>query len=819
METLWQDVRFAARSLARTPGFTLTALLTLALGIGLNTAAFTVYDGIALRPLAVRNPREIVRVVAPADRTVGDLFAYPTYDLVRRSARAFMLVVATSLPQTLAARVSGQELLVSGRFVSDNYFAGLGVQAERGRLFGGGAEDQAAVVVSDAFWRARLAGAPNAVGTTLLLRGIALTIVGITPPEFAGTGSPPAIPDLWIPAAAQRSVLPGVDWVHDPAQRPWQILARLSPHRTIADARAELSVLARAAASVDSAATTLSAKPATLFQTDSGEFETFGQAISVLMIAVMVILFIGAGNLIGLVTARNSARERELAIRAALGASRARIARLLTVESLLLGIAGGALGLVIADWLCGALRAWIVATLADVSGGLASVFLDFSPDWRIVAFAAAAALLVGLTVGMWPAVRAARRDLHDSLKQGTTNSERRGRGRHLLLAAQLGVSLVLLSAAGVLLSGASRSTRVDPGFDAKHLLLLDINPASLAATPRARIDLLRRVVDGLRALPEVQAVAWTDRAPFAGHQLRTYGTPSTRVTFSIKSVSSEYFDALNVGLVSGRGFTPEEVAAGRPVMIVSASVAGRYWPTEDPVGRTVADKPWLAGPDSQPYTIIGVARDVRATFLSRVDEALYYPQPLGPTVEFLIRTREAPASLVHALLATLAGIDPLLPSQAALVPLENGPMRIQRLMTSAPAALVAGLALLGLILAAVGLYGVVAQSVNRRTREIGVRIALGAAGRDVIGMVAARNLSPLLWGSGLGLAGAVGVSSLFAALVTMPDAPDFTYGRGAFDPLIFAMVFLVLGLVVLVASIVPARRALRVDPVVALRTE
>ncbi len=817
MDILWQDLRYAARSLIRTPGFSLTALLTVALGIGLNTAAFTVYDGIALRPLAVRAPREIVRVVAPADRAAGDLFPYVTYDVLRGSARSFSSVVATSLPQTLAARVAEQELLVSGRFVSGNYFVELGVPTERGRPLGPG--DDAAVVVSDAFWRSHLAADPAAVGATLLLRGVAFTIVGVAPPSFAGTGSPPATPDLWLPAAAQRSVLPGVDWLRDRTQRPWQILARLAPDRTVGTARAELSVLARNLTTVDSAAATLSARPATLFQTDSGEFETFGQVIGVLMIAVMVILFIGAANLIGLVTARTSARERELAIRAALGASRGRIARLLTAESLLLGIAGGGLGLAMAAWLCDVLRTWIVATLSEASGGLATVFLDFSPDWRIVTFTAVASLLVGLGVGLWPAVRAARQDLHDSLKQGATSTERRGSARRVLLAAQLAVSLVLLSAACLLISGASRSTRVDPGFDSKHLLLLDINPTALTATPGAQIDLLRRVVEALRAIPEVRTLAWADRAPFAGHALRTVDAERGRVTFSIKGVSSTYFDALDAGLVSGRSFSPEEVAAGRPVMIVSASVARRYWPGQDPVGRTVADKPWLAGPDSQPYTIIGVARDVRATFLSRVDEALYYPQSLGPNVELLIRTQGTPVSSVHAVLVALAAVDPLMPSQTAVVSLEDGPMRLQRLMSAAPAALIAGLALLGIILAAIGLYGVVAQTVTRRTREIGVRVALGASGRGIIRMIAGRNLTPLAWGTGIGLAGAVGVSSLFTALVAMPDAPDLTYGRGAFDPSVFAMLLLVLGLVVLAASIAPALRALSVDPVVALRSE
>jgi hypothetical protein len=314
-------------------------------------------------------------------------------------------------------------------------------------------------------------------------------------------------------------------------------------------------------------------------------------------------------------------------------------------------------------------------------------------------------------------------------------------------------------------------------------------------------------------------VAWTDRAPFAGHAFRTISTNASPVTFSVKAVSSDYFEALGIRLVSGRPFTSEEVTERRGVLIISESVAKRYWPGEDPVGRTVADHPWLERDDSQHSTIVGVVRDVRATYLSRIDNALYYPQTLDARASLLIRTRGPAAAGSHSILAGLATLDPRLAAEAEVTPMDGGPLRGQRMMSTIPAALAAALALIGLLLAAVGLYGVVAQMVVRRTREIGVRVALGASRRQVTQMVLGRSLRPALWGTGAGFLGILGTSALFDAMLSAPDAPDLTYGRGTFDPVTFGLVLLVLGLTICLGSIGPARRALRVDPMVALRYE
>lgn len=818
MESLLQDLRYAVRALGRTPGFTLTAVITLGVGIALSTTAFSLYEGVALRPLAVKSPGEIVRIVAPRDRSPGEMFPYATYLGIQSASRSLAGVVATSAPELLMTRDAsgGEEVPASARFVSDDYFTVLGVHPALGRLPAPGSVDE--VVISDGFWRARLNGTSAVLGSTVLVENRPLRVVGVAPGAFAGTGSPPATPDLWIPAAEQPLLLPAVDWLHVPGERQWQVLGRLSPGRTIAGARAELAIIAKSLAPVDSELATLSAKPATLFQTDSGEFETFGQVMMVLLVAVTIILFIGAGNLVGLVAVRNAGRDRELAVRAALGASRGRVGRLLLVESMVLGLAGGGLGLLTAVWLGDLVNRWLTGLLIGASGGTLRLTLNLSPGWTIVAFALGLSLMVGLAVGAWPTLQTARRDLHAALKSGGGGSPERSRS-HVLLAAQLAVSLVLLGGAGLLIGGARRARTTDPGFDAGHLLLLDLDTRTLRANPVARTALLSRVTERLRGLPDVETVAWTNRVPFAGHAFRTVGYPTAPVTFSVKSVSPNYFDALGVRLISGRSFTPEESAAGRGVMIVSASVARRYWPGENPVGRSVSDHPWLARNDSQPSTIVGVVADMRGTYLSRVDEGLYYPEPLGPQVILVIRTRSRPANEARPVLTALASIDPLLPTQATVVPFVDGPMRLQQMLSDAPAVLAGGLAAIGLLLAALGLYGMVVQLVNRRTREIGVRVALGASWREIVVLVLRGTLRPTIWGGAAGFVGVLATSALFAKMLAMPDAPDLTYGKGTYDPATFALVLGVLALTAMLASIGPARRALRVDPVDALRNE
>jgi len=527
-------------------------------------------------------------------------------------------------------------------------------------------------------------------------------------------------------------------------------------------------------------------------------------------------------NLVNLFTARNAARERELSVRLALGASRARVTRQLVSESVLIALGGGVLGVMVSGALAAHLRDWIIATLASVGDGAFGLTLDLGLDWRIAVYATLLSILIGLSVGLWPALRAARRDGGALLlRQGSTSTTGAGawNKRNVLLSIQIGSSLILLTAAGVLLSGMRVSRDIDPKFDAKHMLVVDVqDDASMPQRAARRSEILRRV----SALPEVRAVAWTQRVPFGGTHLRTAIASGRPLTISVDEVGESYFDAMGVPVTRGRAFTSREIETGAPVMIISASMARLRWPSGNAIGQSVPVGDPLTGPDTtKSYTVIGIVGDVRSQFLSRLNgPSVYYPYAVDKGFGgFIVRTRGAPASAIAVLRAAVTSVSPSFASRTHVMTMEDGPMSLQRLMAEAPAAAALALAVAGLLLATVGVYGVISQIVTSRTREIGVHIALGASRLGIIRLVAAKTLRPVAWGAVLGAGGAIGLSLFVRSLVAMPDVPDLTFGAGAFNPIVFLGVAGVLALVVTIASFVPTRRALRMDPTTALRAE
>jgi len=828
------DLRYAFRMLAKSPGFALVAILTLALGIALNTVVFTFYESVVWKPLPVRAPGEIVRVYGrlngPGTQTADpfDQFSYSEYTQLRDANRSFASMVATSLPESVLAVMPGGRPedgeLVHARFVSANYFPALGVNTVLGQTLH---EDQRGVVVSHALWEARLLGDPSVLGRPMTIQGAAFTILGVAPESFAGTGLPPQAPDIWLPLSAQPLLLSNVDWLHDPAVRQWQILARRNPGVSVERASAELDTLAAGwPLSTDGKRTSLSARPAAFFQPDSGEFEVFTVLTRVLMAAVGLILLIGCVNVVNLLIARGMAREREFAVRKALGAGRLQLIRQLCMESLVLGVAGGALGVVLSMWSADWIRVSIFGILQRISGELA-VSLDVSPDWRIFAYSAALSVLTGVLVGVWPAIRASRTDINGVLKQEGAIDSRRGfwSSRNILLTSQVAACLILLAGAGVLFRGAWRSQDVDTQFDSKHIFWLGISTHMLASTNTAQTALIREVAARVADLPEVVAVAQADRAPFLGHGSGPFENAEHRsVACLFNAVSEHYFETLGIPLLAGRTFTPAETEGNAAVAIVSESAARAFWPGMDPLGQRVSASGWLKGergPLSSKlftYTVIGVVKSVRSTYLSKLDSPfIYFPKAILPGSPLLVRARIAPEAAMKRTIARLAELRPNLPSASTLVTLEQGPVQIQRLFAEGPAVVASILGLVALLSAAIGIFGMVSYLVALRTREIGIRIALGARHSDVIGMVMTQGLRAVAWGAGIGLLGALGLSTLLSSLMRYPDVPDYTYGAGAFNVTTFLGVLAVLCAVVLTASFVPVRRATRVEPTVALR--
>ncbi|HEY2163659.1 MAG TPA: ADOP family duplicated permease [Gemmatimonadaceae bacterium] len=823
LDSFGDDLRYVVRQLSRSPGFAVLASLTIALGVGLNATAFTFYDAVVFKPLPVTDPKSVIRVMQDVRAFGADVLPFAAYEVLRRDARTVRSIVATTSVQSFAASLPGRpdddSRIVTGRFVTPEFFGVLGVRPALGRSLD--VSDDHAIVIDHEFWKRALDADPNVLGRHLRIGNVDLTIIGIAPERFAGTGLPAVAPDLWLPIAALPALVPNADWRHDGSAH-WQLLGRIVPGVSLTQVGAELGQLSRSIPDSVGKPIPLIAKPATFFQTDTaGEFDVFQQVSAAFLVALALLLGIAVVNLVNLFAARNAVREREVTVRLALGASRARIARQLASESILVVMLGGVLGLLFSHTAATWLRGWIVNTMATVSGGIVGVFLDIDVDWRVIVYTMTLSLIIGLVIGLWPALRAARGDVSSVLRQGgtSTGSVTAWSKRNLLLATQVASSLVLLTAAGMLLSGMRLARAIDPGFDADHMLVVDVQdhaPDGERAPRRAEIA--RRIA----ALPDVRAVAWTRRVPFASTHLRGATSAGIPITISIDNVGETYFNVMGMPIVRGRGFTTEDVETNAPVMIVSEALARLRWPGGDAVGKSVPSNDVLSGPDTtRSYTVIGVVHDIRSNFLSRLNgPSVYFPAGFGgPFGALIVRTRGAPSTAIAPVRLAVVGVSPFLIGQTHILTMQGGPMALQRLMAQAPATVALAFALVGLLLAAVGIYGLISQIVTRRTREIGVHMAIGARQSQVIHLVARKTLRPVAWGAVVGGVMSLGVSFMLRTMIAMPDVPDLTFGVGAFNPFVFLGVLVTLTLVVAMACVVPARRAARIDPTVALRAE
>lgn len=828
LDILSQDLRYIRRALAKTPGFTSVAVATLALGIGLTIVVFTAYAAIQFSPLHARAPEEIVRLQwRGADRD-SDQFSWSEYERFSDAAHLLAPVFATSTPQTIICKLSaplgGHDEVVRVRFVSPNYFAALGITPEIGRPLGAGEGDS--VVVSHDFWKTKLGADTSVYGKTLGFERGALPIAAVAPERFAGTGAPPQTPDMWIPASAQSLVMPGIDWIHGDNVREWQVLAREKPALR-SQAAAELATLSSHWPRVADLPIQLSASRAMFYPANTGAFQTFIEVCAILMVAVCLVLLIGCVNLTHLIAARNSGREQEFALRLAIGASRSRLVRQLCTESIVLGLLGGGLGFVLSYWSCRWLALKSLELISQIGHGAIGISLDVSPDWRVFCWTAAVSLITGIGVGILPAVRASNRDINCTLKQGAVGAVGASgaqRSRGLLLAVQIAGCLVLLSGAGLLFRGAFRAEHIGAQFDYKHLAVVGIDTRGAAQAAGERINVLRQALQRMKSISAIESVAWADRVPFLGTGAGIFqNEQGASLGCIFNGVSDEYFAAVGIGLVAGRTFRREEIDKEPSIAVISEATARRLWPGQNAVGRRIsAGTTWLRSiVGYQSFTVVGVVKSIRSTYLSKDDEGyVYLPRRLHDGgMLFLVRTRTLPERTFPALAMSLAGINPDLQARSFMSSMTQGPVRIQELMAQAPATVALVLGGLALLLACIGIYGVVSQFVARRTREIGIRVALGASTWNVIATVSGHTLRPVSWGAAAGLIGSFGISGFLHALVVMPDLPDLTYGAGAFDPLTFICVLTVLAIVVASAAFAPVWRATRVDAAVALRNE
>ncbi|HEX4168444.1 MAG TPA: ABC transporter permease, partial [Bryobacteraceae bacterium] len=787
IESLLRDFRHACRVLAKNPSFSLVSVLTLSLGIGINTAVFTLYDSLTYRLLPVEAPEKLVRVIRQSENGPQPTsVSYRQFQRLRNGLEAFADVIGTSSSQTilgaLPVSVTATREGIKTQFVAGDYFAVLGVRCSPACALQN--DSQPVAVLSYRFWSRRLHADPTISGKVIRLGDVRFQISGVAPKGFYGTDLPPHTPDLWIPLATQSRVLAGTDWVHDDTAQTLQVFARRKPGITVNQVSEQLRRIAGIEASKDGRQSWLAATSATAFQTNIGGFRGTATISLILMGAVGVILLIGCVNLVNLTLSRNAAREREIAVRLAIGASRRQIVQQLCAESLVLGLMGGAIGFGLSALLCSWIRVGALIALDRISNELFGGFqLNLSPDWRVFAYTLALSIITAALVGIWPALTSTQTDLNSSLK----SEGLRRHQRHLLLTAQIAACFILLAGAGLLFRGAWHSRSADPGFSVDKILLMSMDLTTIDAASHDRAAILKRVLDRTRSLPEVTSLALVDRSPFLGTgagQFENEDHKQLRCRFN--SVSGGYFETLQIPILAGRTFSPAEAERGDAEAVVSEDAARFYWPGQNPLGRHIAVPPRYGLPHSS-YTVVGVAKVVRSTFLSKVDNNyLYFTKPVSDAGGWvLIRTRHSPQLALPSVHNLLMKVSPALAAHAYLITLEQGPVQIQKLMTDIPGAVALSLGLLALILASVGVYGVVMYLVSQRIRVIGIHLALGAQRRDVIWLILREGLGSVARGALIGLLGAACLSALLAALVKTPDLPDLTYQAGVFDPATF----------------------------------
>jgi predicted permease len=810
------DIRFAVRALARDRRFALVVILTLALGIAVNTTVFTLLNSLVLRPLTAPAAERVVRIHPIDDRGERqNLFSYRDYLDYRGQTRALEMVAAY-VPVAVTIAVSSDPADrrpddAVAYAVSASYFALLGMQPAQGRTFAHDEEDAPSTrvgVISDRLWNRRFARDRAALGSMILVNGRPFTIVGVADERFIG--SEPVIPEVWLPLSAHDVVAPEADVAENRDSRWLLVIGRLSRGVSRSAAAAELSVVARRLAATYPSPRRPAAVDVVRATFFSLEPRVWPIVLLILGVAALV-LVIACANVANLTLARAASRQRELAIRLAIGATRARLVRLLVVESLAIGVAGAAAGLLLSGWL---LRFLYPIGVSLVPFPSATVLLDLSPDVRVFAYTFALATAAGTAVGLAPALQFSTRRISARLHEdgaaiGTI--ARPSAVRHALVVLQVATCLVLLAGAGLLTRAVQRARTLDLGFDPSGVVMTSSDVRRHGYTDTRAAEFNRRLEARASTLAGWRAAAFTSHVPLTGGLRLTSidaesppGTRSVRASAPVRFVSARYFDVLRIPIVAGRTFTDEELTGDLPVTIVSEELARRFWPDGQVLGRTVR-----TSVRQTPASVVGVVRDTSASTVWQGKEmAIYYPAHPSTdarSLHLVVRVEEDARRAGAALDREARQLEPALGFTAT--PLADV-VRLWMLPSRVAAIGASVLAALALVLASIGLYGVIAYNVAQRTREIGVRMALGAAASDVSRLVLREGSRLIAAGVTLGLGG---------ALVTTRVLRGLLLDVSVLEPLTLAAVTLMLCAVGLVACYIPARRAAMLDPWTALR--
>jgi putative ABC transport system permease protein len=816
MDTLLQDLRYAGRSLLKNPAFTAVAIFTLALGIGANTALFSVVNAVLLRPLSYVRPDGLVALSVTVDgREVGA--SMPQYQDFRRGVPALQDLAAAWLISTNLTG-SGKPERVQAVAASPNYFAVLGMTPQLGRgLNQADAGDKLGyvAVISYDLWRRRFGGDSGVIGRTIRLDDDPMTIIGVTPPGFRHPAESGQLPvDEW---GAINLDNPDTAYINNRQWQVFNLIGRLRPGATVEQAQAQVDVVQQRGAAlfpdIYPVAARWRADVIPLAEQMVGDVRP---ALLILLGAVGFVLIIACANVANLLLARATARDREIAIRTALGGGRRRIIRQLLTESLLLSSVGGVLGLLLA--------AWAIEVLAHLATQYLPRAQEIDLDYTVLGFTAGLIVFTGLGFGLVPAIQASKADLHGVLKdagRGSTAGRTRGRTRGALVVMQVAVALVLLTGAGLLLRSFQQLMAVDPGFDTKNLLTLQLwlswpNQPEKGKyfTHEQRLTFYERVLAAIGAIPSVRSVGLTSRLPLRGSEagpLAIEGRPArpdeAAPSPEGRLVSPSYFETMGIPLVQGRGLSTTGDAKAPAEVLINRVMAQKYWPNSDPIGRRIRfdipDWPWS--------TIVGIVGDVRQIGIdtpAREEAYFSYRWRAGQEMAVVVRTSGSPERLSAAVTRAIHSVDPEQPVFATM-PMTRviSEVSAERRYSMLLLVLFAGVALL---LSAIGIYGVMAYTTTQRRPEIGIRMALGAGSSDVLGLVVGQGMRLVLIGLVIGLAGAWTLSRVLASQL---------YEVTNRDPITYVGVAALLGIVALAATYLPARRALQVDPMISLRSE